>query len=589
MRSPRFSLLYQIWLSIAVVLTALGIFTGLGIQQNLIETTTRSLREEVKASFQAYESVWKAREDILASAGAILRNLPDVRAAFGTRDGATIRDKAAELSETFSAKLRESAFFVVTSPDGVTVANFDERSAKELPRSWPVVITAQSRFPKQLSGFFLDNGRLFHLVLTPVYVASGRGKDLIAVLVAGYVVDGTVAQELKRSTGGSEFLFYSADRVFGSTLPEARTAALVRNSAAVTEGGFLSDNQAEYAQQIRDLVDLGGKPVGKIAILRSFEGARASLQQMLRARAWLVFLSSAIGLAFTYFQARRIVKPIQQLDEAARKLGQQQFDARVTGEVTDRGDEIGRLGRTFNTMADSLASARNELIRQERISTIGRMASSIVHDLRNPLAAIYSGAEMLVDSDLTPTLTKRLAGNIYQASRRSQEMLQDLLNVARGKSTGAEMCLLDEVISAAAESSRQRAEAKGVSIAISVAPGVELPLQRSRMERVFMNLIGNAIEAAPAGGRIGVSGGIEGESAVARVADSGPGIAEQIRANLFQPFVTHGKKNGLGLGLALSRQTVLDHGGDMWAEPSKEYGGACFCLRLPAGAGIFEG
>ena len=116
--------------------------------------------------------------------------------------------------------------------------------------------------------------------------------------------------------------------------------------------------------------------------------------------------------------------------------------------------------------------------------------------------------------------------------------------------------------------------------------GIELPMQRSRMERVFMNLIGNAIEATPVGGRINVSGGMEDTSAVVRVLDSGPGIAEQIRAQLFQPFVTHGKKNGLGLGLALSRQTVLDHGGDLWTEASKELGGACFCLRLPAGAHV---
>ena len=84
-----------------------------------------------------------------------------------------------------------------------------------------------------------------------------------------------------------------------------------------------------------------------------------------------------------------------------------------------------------------IRQAREDLIRQERISTIGRLSGSIVHDLRNPLAAIYGGAEMLVDAELPPAHVKRLAGNIYRASRRIQELLQDLLNVSRGKAERA--------------------------------------------------------------------------------------------------------------------------------------------------------
>jgi signal transduction histidine kinase len=80
-------------------------------------------------------------------------------------------------------------------------------------------------------------------------------------------------------------------------------------------------------------------------------------------------------------------------------------------------------------------------------------------------------------------------------------------------------------------------------------------------------------------GRISVRSTIEGESVVVRVDDTGPGINPSLRARLFQPFVTAGKKNGLGLGLALSRQTLLDHGGDMWVDVDGP--GARFCLRLP--------
>jgi len=108
------------------------------------------------------------------------------------------------------------------------------------------------------------------------------------------------------------------------------------------------------------------------------------------------------------------------------------------------------------------------------------------------------------------------------------------------------------------------------------------------MERVFSNLFENAIDAMRSGGKVAIRSIVDGESILVWVEDNGPGISPAVRGRLFQPFVTAGKKNGLGLGLALSRQTLLDHGGDMWADANGP--GARFVLRLPkealvAGAG----
>jgi signal transduction histidine kinase len=279
--------------------------------------------------------------------------------------------------------------------------------------------------------------------------------------------------------------------------------------------------------------------------------------------------------------ARRIVEPVKQLDRAAAEVARQNYDFRLQ---VASDDELGRLAVTFNAMCASIQSARAELIRQERISTIGRLSSSIVHDLRNPLAAIYGGAEMLVDTELSPPQVKRLAANIYRASRRIQELLQDLVNVSRGKSEAAEMCNLREVVEAACEASAAAAEAQGVIIHFTPEEDVELPIERARMERVFLNLIDNAIEAMPDGGAIQVVEHIRGDEVFIEFADTGPGIQPAIREKLFEPFVSAGKKNGLGLGLALSRQTVLDHGGEIWVEQSTGQNGspgARFIIRLP--------
>jgi NtrC-family two-component system sensor histidine kinase KinB len=142
------------------------------------------------------------------------------------------------------------------------------------------------------------------------------------------------------------------------------------------------------------------------------------------------------------------------------------------------------------------------------------------------------------------------------------------------------LCRLCEVAAAAGDSLAPTADARGVHVTLEVPEAIELPLERARVERVFINLIDNALEATPVGGAIHVSAATERDAVIIEVADTGPGISPEIREHLFQPFVSSGKKNGLGLGLALSRQTILDHGGDMWVESEPGHG-ARFFIRLP--------
>ena len=293
-----------------------------------------------------------------------------------------------------------------------------------------------------------------------------------------------------------------------------------------------------------------------------------------------------LGLWLTYSLARRILKPVLELDRGAAEVSRGNYDYRVPiadSSVEDNdvdNDELGRLAKAFNAMCASIQQARQELIRQERIATIGRLSTSIVHDLRNPLAAIYGGAEMLIDGALSSEQIQRLSGNIYRSSRRMQELLQELVDAGRGKSTSTEMCCLKDVVGAAYDVYVTTAEAQSVAVRIDLPEEIELPLERARMERVFLNLIDNALGAMPSGGHLYISAEVSDHQAVIEIRDTGPGISPQIRPQLFQPFVTAGKKNGVGLGLAFSRQTVLDHGGDLWEEAAAT-GGARFFVKLP--------
>ena len=215
---------------------------------------------------------------------------------------------------------------------------------------------------------------------------------------------------------------------------------------------------------------------------------------------------------------------------------------------------------------------------QKNVSATEWLSASIVHDLRNPLTTVYTAAEMLVHLDPGLPQIKRLAINIYRAAGRMQELLADLNSAACRDTVTAEICDIRKVITAASDAAWAATENSQVHIVLGVPDGIELPLVRRRMERVFFNLITNALEAMPNGGRLSIEARTTGSVVLIEVEDTGPGIPQAIRDRLFEPFVTAGKRDGVGLGLALSRATVLEHGGDIWTEPAS---GARFVIRLP--------
>jgi signal transduction histidine kinase len=439
-----------------------------------------------------------------------------------------------------------------------------------------VVREAAARFPKQTDGFAVVGDRLYELVVTPVYVQTEGGQGLLNVLVAGFPVDTGVAMELKQQTGGSDFVFLAGGKPLASTVSPAESRLIAQQYRRGAQLQHITIADGEYAVLGTALPNIEGAPTGDLLIVHTFDAISRNVDALQR-QLFLIWAGAVLGgLAVSMLLAHRILKPIRQLDEAALLIAQQEYGTRVP---EGSNDELGRLAHTFNAMCQSIQDARGELIRQERMLTIGRLSSSIAHDLRNPLASIYGGAEMMMDGNLSEAQLHRLAGNIYRSSRVINDLLQELLDVSRGRMQAPETCRLSEIVAAAIEVEAAEAELHGVTVHAAIDPSIELPLERARIERVFLNLITNAIEAMPNGGRVDIRAERNGSGVIVKVDDTGPGIPESVRNRLFEPFVTS-RKNGLGLGLALSRQTVIEHGGELWVEEGGT-NGARFRLRLP--------
>jgi len=578
-RFRRNSLLWRILVSTSLAVTAVFALTGWMVQRYAAAVSQRSLEEEVRTSLQAYESLWGSKVHNMTAVSRIMSSMSDVRAAFLTGDQATIRDTAEQL---WSQVSDQGASFLVLDPAGKVIASLGGRPQFSVDPS--LIQAARTSFPKQVSGYATRGTHLYCVILTPVYVQAQNEQGLLNVLLIAFDIDNTLANDLQKSTHGTDFVFVSSDKVIAGTLPGIRASDLRSAKSIRDRVRRVKLFGQDHLLLSTNLRDTKGNPLGELFVIRSFADAQATLAGLRRTVAVFWTAGIIVALVLTYVLSKRILEPVKTLDRAAEEVARRNYDHRVPVETND---ELGRLAITFNQMCDSIQHAREDLIRQEQISTISRLSSSIVHDLRNPLAAIYGGAEMLVDMPLSSEQQRRLAANIYSSSRRIQELLQELLDVSRSNDKVLERCNLREIVESARDGLVRSAELQSVSVTAAIPEDIEIVVSRARLERVFVNLIGNAIDAMPQGGAVQITARLESGSAMVLVEDSGPGILEEAWPNLFRPFATFGKKNGLGLGLALSRQALLDSGGDLWVE-KKSTPGARFVMRLPAAPGIVE-
>jgi signal transduction histidine kinase len=252
-------------------------------------------------------------------------------------------------------------------------------------------------------------------------------------------------------------------------------------------------------------------------------------------------------------------------------------NARLVGELSEKNRE---LERTFT----SLHVAQRRVLNSERLAAIGRLIAVIAHDLRTPLSVVRAaGGELVRESAaLGHAALGELGREVLAETDAMQRMCSELLEVTRVSEGSLRLVHseLDAVIAAAIAPLASLAAHHGVVVDMDLASRASLPLDADRLQRALRNLVQNACEAMPEGGRLHVESRREGDFATIRVIDNGPGIPEEIADRLFEPFVTAGKRNGSGLGLAVVRKVLDDHGGSV-AATKPEGGGAAFELRLP--------
>jgi len=288
-----------------------------------------------------------------------------------------------------------------------------------------------------------------------------------------------------------------------------------------------------------------------------------------------VALMAMLGIGYVW--GYRFIDPILALTRGTRALAEGKLDERVT--VVSK-DEIGQLGLAFNNMADKLVELQEDVRKKERQALFGRISIGLVHDLSHPIQNIGNSCKLIVkmfdDLEYRENFKRTVERELAQVKR----VLDDLRNIARPLPLDRFPLDMNKTISDLVESMQTSADVAGLTIATEQVLGalyVEGDL--FALNRVYRNLITNALQATPPRGSVVVRTNRDGEFAFIEVADTGCGIPKERLDTIFDDFVTT-KRRGLGLGLAISKKIVEQLGGTITV--ASEVGvGTTFTIRFP--------
>ena len=259
------------------------------------------------------------------------------------------------------------------------------------------------------------------------------------------------------------------------------------------------------------------------------------------------------------------------------------------------GEMVQRIRAQHASLARQLAAletARDELIRSEKLATVGSLAAGVAHEVGNPLAAVMGYIEYLRgDEPIEMALRADLLGRVDRELRRISETVRELLDFSRPGAASPALMSLAEVAVEAKELVRFQKTYAGVEITIDGAAS-RLVADPVRMRQVFLNLFLNAADAMNGEGQVRVTLSNEGDVAQVTVADEGPGIDAETASQLFEPFfTTKPRGTGTGMGLAVCQRLLDEAGGRIWlhSEPGNQGSVIAFSLPLNAPATPTEG
>lgn len=570
-----------LWWSVASTLVVL-LATFLSVDTVFRNTILSDQRENLLAGTRLLQELQQSEVQQLQDLTASLSTTPTLRAAVETRDRTTIRQNLDQLVEGTGL-----AWLAVTGPDGellsATAAAPEDRIA-DADR-----LVDEARF-YDTGDLWVREGALEQVYASTVFFGSTRlgvllsgapiARERVARLQSGtrqrvaFVADGRLAAGGEGMDDRETAEFLAEWSYLGGEIPAGYRAP---GQDAVREFSIGRDRHLGASVPLPGIT---GEMVARMVAFRSLDEAMRPATNLRLALLGIAIAGILLAFAASYVLSQRVVRPVNRLLEETVRLGSGELDRPIEAE---RDDEIGSLARGFEQMRVSLRGAREELVRAERLSAVGRAASAIVHDFRQPVSAIQGYVSLLEEPGGDEAQRREDLGVIRTEVGRLDEMMGEILDFARGGdgavhiTRGSVPHLLEDVAAAV------RAAAPHQDNAVQIVHGYEgdWMLDFPKTRRALENLGMNAAAMIRADGHVRLESQRTPGGLRLVVADEGPGIPPEIRETLFEPFVTHGKKGGTGLGLAIVKAFTERQGGTVTYQTSEH--GTRFVLEFPDG------
>jgi len=548
--------------------------TSLLLVRHVVEHNVRqNIAEGLHNSVQTFQNFQQERESLLTRLAALLADLPITRALMTTHDPATIQDASQDLWQVAASDL-----LVLADRRGIVVALHTKSSG--FTRE-----TAQDYFTKALKDeeanqWWYGGRHLYQTFVQPIYFGSRTDGSLLGFLVIGDEIDAKLAREVSK-VAASQVAFSYNGEILATTLSESQAAsANLRWLVAAPSQSAPADLQLGTERYLGTSLELSAPqatPV-RLTVLGSYDKEAQFLTTLNRLLLALGLTAVLIGSLLVFFLSHTFTRPLADLVGGVRALERGDFHH----PLDSRGnDEVAELTGAFDRMRTSLLKTQRDLLEAEQLATIGRMASSISHDLRHSLSAITANAEFLCETGLSREQKEELYQEVRAGVNRMTDLIDSLLEFARTReSLNPSYGSVREPVRRAIQAVRTHPRHQRVLIEESFQSSGMAWFDSKKLERALYNLVLNACDAAPeAGGKVWVEVDNTVAGTVIEVSDNGPGIAIPIRDRLFQPFVSYGKENGTGLGLTVVQKIIHDHNGKI--ETERRTGKTVFRIVLP--------
>src|SRR6184192_4160875 len=565
-------------LSMLLISAGLTSTSLLVVRHSVQAQIKKGIFADLQNSVSTFQNFQRERELTLSRSAELLADLPTLRALMTTQHAVTIQDASAE-----QWRLAGSDIFVLADRAGRVAAL--HTTSQGFTREMAQASLNTSFSQAAASHWWYGAQHLYEVCLKPIYFGPATENRLLGFLAIGYEIDDRVASQVSR-IAASQVAFYYGDDIVRSTLAPAQESELARHSGLRSTPGVSEPLEMQLGDEsfLSTSVELARRetPSVRLSVLKSYDQATAFLDRLNRLLLALGLAAVVGGSILVFLISHTFTRPLGTLVNGVRALEKGDFTYVLD---VHGGDEVAEVTGAFKRMRDSLLKTQQKLLDAERLATIGRMASSISHDLRHSLAAIVANAEFLCESRLSTEQREELYQEVRVAVNQMTDLIDSLLEFSRTReSLRLTYANVKDTVEHAVQTIHSHPEFHHVRIAMTQQGNSTGWFDPKKLERALYNLLLNACEAvASQAGEIEVelrevSGGVG-----IRVCDNGRGIPESVRGKLFEPFVSYGKENGTGLGLTVVQKIIQDHGGDVTVE-NTSVAGTVFRVLLPLAA-----